>query len=513
MTDARRQLRIALLMGALTVAGIATTFVVSSLDSPAPKSTPPESASAQPPQPAVRAASPASDVLWNPASETAAQHAPAVSVNAGDEFRVTSELDDPRVAAAVLAASRRALPLTLQLLGGDPRPQRAPYDVRVVRTRGAVKEAARRIGWNPPDELLGFADLDSGRIWLTSDDLDEPDDVLALLGPGCGLTEVAAHEAAHQVAARCVAGAGGGAEWFCEGLAEFVGEQVVTETNPGVDVGAVPLFSAHMVVCQDLLGSERLPSSADILDGRLAGLDAGSRYAVHWAFFRFLNDGPQRGRFRTLIAEIRKAPWTPDRAAQFGRLVDDVWGVDGRRELTAGFRQYVAAFVPQWRVTTERLEVWGTTWTLVGVSPRGCVAMRGRPAGRAEYRVRGAFEILPRGDGIADVVLGKTAVDRVEVGFEAGHGVGLWVDAATGRDRGPPLAFESGVHPVAGRRTDFEIRVTADAVRVTLDGAPVLEWKSGGRDMTGAWGVDCVNFAGSATASSSAVVWRDVRLE
>jgi len=55
--------------------------------------------------------------------------------------------------------------------------------------------------------------------------------------------------------------------------------------------------------------------------------------------------------------------------------------------------------------------------------------------------------------------------------------------------------------------------VTNESVRVDLDGRQVLEWNPRGRDMTGPWGVDCVNFAGSKSSTMSAAVWYDVRLE
>ena len=513
MTDPRRHVWVVLvLVGAMTAGVAAVVSFGLPEDEPAPQTAPPPERR-PPPKPAVRAVAPESHLLWDPAADEAADRGSAVPVAAGDEFRVSSELDDKAVAAAVLDASQRALPLTLRLLGGDPRPQRAPYEVRVMRTRDGVKDAGRRLGWTPPESLLGFADLSGGRIWLTSDDLDMSDDVLAVAGPGCALTFVAAHEAAHQVAARCIPGAGGGAEWLCEGLAEFIGERVVLETYPGTDVSAIPWFCESMQACKDLLREERLPTPTEIFDGRLQGLDDGTRYAVHWAFFRFLNEWSQHDRLRSLIDEVRRLPWSPQLTSQIGGLVDSVWKVDQRTELTAEFRRYVAAFAPQWWCAGDRFEVSGTTWTQVGGTLQGCIAWRAARAGRTDYRIRGAFQILQRGDAIGEVVLARTSDDTVYVGFDGDKGVGVWVSGDGRGDRGAPLAYASDVRPVVGRRTDFDIQVTTHAIRVSVGGRRVLDWDPGGRDVTGAWGVDCARFSNSTSPMSSAVIWYDVRLE
>lgn len=323
----------------------------------------------------------------------------------------------------------------------------------------------------------------------------------------------AGHEAAHQVAARCIPGAGGAVDWLCEGIAEYVGEQVVLETYPGTEAGAVPCFSQHMRVCQDLLDAGSLPTSTDIFTGHLGGLDDGSKYAIYWAFFRYLNDPSQRDRTQKLIAHIRQMPWRPDGAERIVDVVDSLWGTDGQMAITAGFQKYVAAFAPQWSYWGGRLEVSGTTWTQVGTMKARAIAVRCSRAGQTNYSIRGAVEILPRGDMIADVRLGETTAGCVDVGFEAGQGVGLWVDDGRVGDRGPPEVFESDLRPVVGRRMEFAIEATSDRIRVYLEGSQVLEWNPRGRDMTGPWGVDCTNFSGSKTRTNSAAIWYDVRLQ
>ena len=455
---------------------------------------------------------PPSDVHWDAEAAREFESLPAVPVTPGQEFRVSSELDDETVVAAVLAASQRAIPLTLRLLGEEPEPQRRPWDVQILRTRARVMSEARGTGWVPPASLLGFADLVHGRICLTSDDLDDPADVLALAGPGSALTMVAAHEAAHQVAARCIPGAGGDAAWLCEGLAQVIGEQVLLETTGGDECGAVPLLSGMMCTCRDLLAEGRLPTSTDIFNGHLDRFDLGTRYAIYWAFFHHLNDPSRRERLQQFVARLRAEPQHAAGWAGMVRLADSVWRVDERQELTAGFQRSVQAFAPRWRSAGRRFEVSGTTWTQVGGADSSTSAIRFDPVGRTEFVVRGTLEILPRGDEKAGICLAVTPSGRVQVDFVAGRGVGVWLlDGTEGHP--PPAWFEPNVLLPAGRRTDFAVEVTRERVRVVVRGTRVLEWDPHGRDLTGAWGVSCGNFWKSESKSRSAAIWRDVRLE
>jgi hypothetical protein len=316
------------------------------------------------------------------------------------------------------------------------------------------------------------------------------------------------------VAARCIAGAASGADWLCEGLAEYVGERVVMETHPGTELGAIPHFAEQMQTCRRLLYANLLPASTDIFLGRL-GRDHPTDYAIHWAFFRFLMEPDRCERTREAIARIREIPWSDDADAAIFRVIDELWPEPARADLTLAFHEHVRAFVPRWRGVGGRFEVAGTQWMQVGFANSNPYANCVAPAGRAEYSIRGSVEILPRGDGIADVRLGQTPQGWVVVGFLAGKGVGIWLDAdgPGATTRGTTPHYSEAWRPVTGRRSEFEIRVAGGKLRVVADSATLLELDLGARDMTGGWGVGCVNYTGSKTVTTSAAIWRDVRLE
>src|SRR5882724_2304416 len=118
MTQARRRWWILPLVVVAALTGVASMIVAAAVllvppDEPEPRPPVVQRTHEVPP------AAPVSDVRWDAAAERREEELPAVPVKPGDEFHVVSELGDEAVAAAVLAASRKALPLTLELLGGD----------------------------------------------------------------------------------------------------------------------------------------------------------------------------------------------------------------------------------------------------------------------------------------------------------------------------------------------------------------------------------------------------------
>jgi hypothetical protein len=466
--------------------------------------------------PAVEASPPAAparerDAATQTRTPAAAEEEPAEwwspnVVKTGRHFTVTTDCASDAVAAAVLDAAEWAWPATTRLVGGLGGRPEARLELRLIRSRSAYRAPdAAKLFTGRLKTAAGWADYAESTAYVLLDACEFDDAAAERFGPCSAVMGAAVHESAHLVASLCLP-TSGGCPWFDEGIATRVEEEYAALHAPDADVSATTHLGAELAVCRRLRANGTLPDVRGILRGGVDRLGDFDDHAVAWAFLRILDAPGERDRTAMLFAAARRLP---DGAAFTRGLETNVlaiWGSAGVDALDKELLRTVDAFAPQWDASlSHSIDVEGPRWLQVARPGRSVYAWRTEPAGRADYRITGTFEIVPGGSERLAVYLGRTAQGGgVGVAFGAGEGVRVFAWNSTA-ESAKTLAFQHDHRPAAARTTYFEIRVLGGELTVSLDGAEITSAPLAGRDVSGQWGV--------AAQDGSTGVWKNVRIQ
>jgi len=425
-----------------------------------------------------------------------------VTTRTGPHFRVSCHFEAGVFADEALAAAEAAWPATIEALGAAPAALERPLDVHVYRDPAefaAVK--LKLMGGVDRRDHSGFADYASQTAHVKISHAYD-DAVWKRFGSPTHVLDSVAHEAAHLTALTCAANGRFHPRWFSEGLAEHAAKVVhrgrAGRGGPASDAH----MSAQMSECRLLRRQGLLPEPRAIVQGRIDHLDEYDRYAVEWAFFELLLTPEQRGRTGKLLAEMSSMAAGDDFGGRLTGVVEKLWGDKGLDDLNDALRRLVDSFEPPWD-TDGTIDVRGEQW-IQWAEADGARSWRTARIGRKDYRLTGAFEIVSGDARRVEVDLGRDDAGFVAVAFDANGGVsvsqyseadGEWRVLASGGDAGT----------IGAAKTEFEIRVGVDSIRVSVGGKEVVAAPLGDRDLFGAWGV--------GVHAGAAAVWTGVTLQ
>ncbi len=426
-------------------------------------------------------------------------------VRTGEHYLVVCHGTSAEVADASLESAEAAWRVVADLFPDTPPLARpAPLRIDVYRRFEDFRAACASRGYEPlaaerwnlafPDTLTAYVHFCPE---CTDADLDR------VGGVSWEYRRRVAHEAAHLAAYERMRFPSSRPDWLHEGIATYVEWTALVSLGCPTAFTAEPTIGGWMEECRRLRRAGRLPGAAAILLDRLDPLQRFERFAVWWAFFRFLR-GPGDAPLARKIFDV--AARTPGGESELLAAARREAGASRFDALSEEFGRYVDAFDPEWDKWSGDLAASGGRW--VQWADRGCgMAWRSGIVGRTDYRIAGAFEILPdKPASMMMVMLGRSSDQRfVVVCFDAALGVGVFdgrmkrsvSDVEWGR-----LAEDRAHAPRLGEVTRFEVAVAGSTLSVTMGGSKVLAANLGSRDVTGSWGV--------GVAKDALGIWSDV---
>ena len=171
-------------------------------------------------------------------------------------------------------------------------------------------------------------------------------------------------------------------------------------------------------------------------------------------------------------------------------MVADVAGEPSK--LDRKFHKFVQGLKPDWDQVCRSLEVSGAEWVQSAFADTNAIAWRVEKPRKSKYTIRGSFEIVPGNGTQMNFLLDRREAGPkrglVSLAFAAGTGLTLfeylpdskgWVN----------LAFAKMETLVVGKQIEFELKVSGDELRISVEGEQVLKVIVTDRDLGGPWGL------------------------
>lgn len=389
------------------------------------------------------------------------------------------ELPEPlaaRLAESALAAAERAWALAAKALSVRASP---PLTLHVYAARDGYRAVEQRLGPQARFRLDEFLDPASGDGHLPlRPDLDAA--MLERLGLPQTTEQAVVRLAIAQLVRQQLPA--DSADPFLEqvvgmGLAEQL-------TNPARRCGVDAEFDTRRAYDWEDRRAGTSIGLRDLIqcqgDDSRASWDRARDYRAVLAQFLASVDS---GWARKLVAAARRRQPGADvdaRLAAVAGLLGDDWLRSQQR-----FTRFRSELQPAWRQDAPMLDMRQPRWLLVGgLGPAAIAAVAPPPAG--DYEISGSFVLEPFDGSELRVQLDWNGDNLIGALFDH-EGVRLmhWDNRA-----GKWSALRS--HDIAiasGRPRSFGVTVTADEVRVELDGTVLFGWPSEGRGMHGSWGL------------------------
>jgi len=408
------------------------------------------------------------------------------TVRTGAHFRITCHFASDSCAEEALAAAESAWPLTLAVLGVDPRPVDSPLDIHLYRNPAEYAAVNAKLVGGVMSGYEGFCDRKTHSAHVRV--LPDYDDVLwNRVGAPRDFVQAAAHEASHLTMDACFVNGVHAPEWLSEGVALHVEGQVAAVRGwRAADVPDVR-ESNRMAACLRLRKDGRLPGAWEIFHGRLARFGIDDRYAIHWAFFELLHRREHWEITQKLFADMRGMPAQDDFYQQLSALAEATWGRKGLDELNDSLKKYVDTFRPTWE-TQGNLDVSGGRWIEWTNIDSPAWAWRVAEIGRRIERMTGSFEIPAGSMREVSIDLGRSEAGFVAVIFNSTDGVRISEYKTADKSWHDVSGSLSG-QPIVDAKSEFEIHVVGDSIHVALAGKEVASATLAGRDLSGPWGV------------------------
>jgi len=422
------------------------------------------------------------------------------STRAGPHFRVICHFASEEIAGAALETVEPVWDEANGLFGVEAPPPAEPLDVHIYRSAADYERAEAGLTHGAFRQNLAFAHegTKSAHVALQPDCTDE---VLKEVGLNRLTRWLLAHEAAHLYRYATMPNHVDHPHWLADGAADCMAEVVMTRQRLSPGVEQDPMTATYSVWGQRLAASGRLPGADAILRDEIELVGAGSRYAVRWLFFRFMQAGQQREAWKRALADVRRLGGGQDFTVRVHEAVMEALGNEAWGRLDGEFKVYVNGLKPEWEQVYRALEIREDRWVQMAFPDANAIAWRTQPIGRDEYRVEGSVQVLPGGSQQMNLLLGRSAEGFVSVAFVAGYGVTVFRYRAA-EDRWERM----GATTVAGldmqRWVVFRVQIADGKLVVTLGRDEVLSVPVEGVELDGAWGV--------GAQAGAAGLWRDV---
>lgn len=411
----------------------------------------------------------------------------------GRRFEMHVHFDDVRVAKRGLETVEAVWPLAMELLdavGTEPPyplevhvyPDHETYlEVEALLTDGWFRNNGSFAHWNSKTAHLEMSPPLTGRAAQS----------IVLSGQ---TREVLLHEAAHLAVYVVLPTYRHHPQWFSEGLATFVEQEVARRLGWVDELGAHARYATDQMLLQRLLEQELLPGVASVFADGLDELSFHERYALQLELFRLLVEARPRA-FRAMIAEAKRLPgggaFRQGLAAFVQRTFDFA-------ALDEELRRRVASLDPDWYMDYRSFHVEGERWTQAAFPDQPSVVWSTEPVTGDAYSLVGTAQLL--GPEMS-VLLDHRGWDHVEVALCAS---GEIVVRRVEEDASFELLSVPCTELLREGPQPFAIDVERGTLRVSLAGTERLELRLGEEPLTGGWGL--------ATAPGGAGHWTGVEL-
>jgi len=405
-----------------------------------------------------------------------------------EHFRLTSEVEESDALREIIADLESLWTEASGLFGQSPSGEEL-IDVHLYATVASYQAAELELTEGRFATNLAFSHFGTKSSHVA---LQPPvsEAVIARLGVPKQTRKLLVHEASHAFAYRLFPNHRSHPSWFAEGFSIWLAAKTGIARGWMSSTESDPNSSTRATTGQKLLASDRMPGLEQLMLGKLEGLSSRESYACYDLFFGFLMESLSKKKVALLLGEVRRLGGGGNFAERVKDVVVDVAG--DPLKLDRKFHKFVESLKPEWDQLYRSLRVSDDGWVQSAFTDTNAIAWRREKPRKSKYTVRGSVEILP----------GKRTqlnflIDRREAGPKRGF-ISLAFAAETGLtlfeylpdSKGwVNLAFAKVETIVAGQQIEFEIKVSGDELRVSVDGESAIRVIVTDRDMGGPWGL------------------------
>lgn len=436
------------------------------------------------------------------ASRADARQDRKITNRTGSLFRITCHFDDRDLAGAALETAQAVFPWASPVFGTTRYQVKEPLHIHLYREAAAYVRVEARVTGGMFRHNLAFSSFRHRNAHVAMQP-GGPDELLEAVGLPVLTRRQIAHEAAHLLCFATLESFRDHPEWFSEGAAMWVADQVMRRTSRSPGLESDPVTSTRILLVQKMLETGRLPSILKVIQNDPGAVTLTERYALHWLLFNFLRIG-KRGRLfnRVLWRSQRLAPGR-DYVKRLERVVVEIFGREGLQGLDGEFARYVRGLEPVWEEVGVSLEIQRSQWRQMAFSDASAMAWRTEAVKKAVYSLGGSLKILPGYGGEASLFLGRDDKGFLAVTFTAGTGVQVRSFQFKGK-RWKNLVSASTQALKQGETIPFRVFVRDGSLRLSVGGKDVLAQTFEGRSFVGLWGI--------GVSEGSAAEWDSVRL-
>ena len=441
-------------------------------------------------------------ILVLAAPPVAAQKDRAITTRTGSLFRIFCHFDDKDLAQAALETAQAVFPWASSVYGTTRYQVKEPLHIHLYREAAAYVRVEARVTGGMFRHNLAFSSFRHRNAHIALQP-GGPDGLVESVGLPVLTRRQIAHEAAHLLCFATLDSFRDHPEWFSEGAAMWVADQVMRRTSRSPGLESDPVTSTRVLLVRKMLDTGRLPSILRVIQNDPGKVTSVERYALHWLLFNFLRIGERRRLFnRVLWRSQRQAPGR-DFPQRLEKAVVEIFGREDLEGLDKEFIHYIWGLTPVWEEVGVSLEIQGSRWRQMAFSDASAMAWRTEGVKKTAYSLGGSLKILPGHCGKANLFLGRDDRGFLAVTFTAGTGIQIRSFRFKGKSW--KVLTSAGVQELKrGVKIPFRVFVRNGSIRVSMRGKDVLEWTREGRSLVGPWGI--------GVSEGSAAEWYSVRL-
>lgn len=341
--------------------------------------------------------------------------APKSVERTGAAYVVRFDGGDERLTESALAAVELVWPIVAEMFGVARSEPSKPLEVHLYRQIAGYEAAELRLTQGKFARNLAMAHHASRSAHVA---LQPPcaDETLRAVGLPPQTLNMLAWEATHLARFELCPNFAGHPDWLVDGLAAYVAQRVSAKLS-GREPHEQPFWANDMKRVQALAAADKLPSTEDLLAGRVADLDWRERYALRNQWFAFLAGGSRRAKLSECLAFARRTGGGAEYAQKVLAHATKSFGSAG-----AQFEKHVAGLAPQWDEVYRSLAPHGQDWLQIAFPSSNAIAWNSEPVSAAKFAISSTLRILPGGRGQLNLLFAREPRGFYSIAFVADQG-------------------------------------------------------------------------------------------
>ncbi len=418
-----------------------------------------------------------------------AQIEPGQVVTKGKYFEVHCHFEDKALGPEALKAAELAWQTAVKSIGASKRKPSKRMQVHLYRTVDDFQVIEKRLTRGANKDNWAFEHFDSKAAFIVVQPLVD-DATLSAIGLPMMTRRLVVYHCLNLATQLTYKNFRQHPTWFSQGLSSWLMDESFVKGGYRKSALEDPYDATRIHWAQTLSGDRGLPSAEVILtDPELGKIDGYFVYPVYRTFFSML----MKDYAKDMKSVLKKVRGLPGSESFKGKLVSALKKKLGKKwsAIDAAYKKNVTALKPVWDERYKSLDTGSSPWVQIAAEKEHALAWQIAKMTDDSFSISAKVRMLP-----AEAPQIKIGIGRQDdgsylyVGFQAQKEVyAMAFDAKAKGEKWVTVARAGIPDFVVGKDAVISLNMTKGQISVMLDGKNVLSVDTGGRPVTGQWGI------------------------